>query len=189
MSGKLPPGTRLVIDRIANDLNISAIPVREALTQLEKEGLVEIKPHAGAIVTDIPKSAIEEIFALLEALETASCRLGIQKLSPEDLSELTQIAENMEEAKTSEKWLTLNRNFHEALPRFSGLKRMEEQMIRVGEDWERLRRLRFSDHKGEDLKQANKQHRDFLKALKEKDFEKAEQVIRLHNREALKQYM
>nr|MDA3874971.1 GntR family transcriptional regulator [Kiritimatiellia bacterium] len=80
MSGELQPGTRLVIDKIALDFEVSAIPVREALGQLEKEGLVVIRPHAGAVVTDIPESAIEEIFAMLEVLETVSCRLGIEKL-------------------------------------------------------------------------------------------------------------
>ena len=189
MNGALRPGSRLVIDRIATDLEVSAIPVREALSQLEKEGLVEIKPHAGAIVTDIPESAIEEIFALLEALESASCRLGMHKLSDESLQQLSAIADKMESTPHAEQWLTLNRQFHQSLPSLAGLPRMEELMIRVGEDWERLRRLRFADKKGEDYKRANQQHREFLQTLERKDLVAAEDIIRRHNREALGLYM
>lgn len=188
MTGRLRPGARLVIDRIAAELEISAIPVREALSQLEKERLVEIKPHAGAIVTDIPESAIEEIFALLEALETAACRLGIKKLDDAALQVLKGIAEQMESTRDAEHWLMLNRHFHESLPRLAGLPRMEEMMIRVGEDWERLRRLRFADRKGEDLQHANQQHREFLEALEHRNLAAAEAVIQKHNREALAQY-
>ncbi|MGA0334075.1 MAG: GntR family transcriptional regulator [Kiritimatiellia bacterium] len=189
MAGQLKPGSRLVIDKIAMNLDVSAIPVREALSQLEKEGLVVIRPHAGAVVTDIPESAIEEIFALLEALETVSCRLGIRRLTPEHLARLRRISQSMDEAPGQEQWLTLNREFHQALPALAGLPRLEDQMIRVGEDWERLRRLRFSDRKGEDFQRANLQHREFVQALEEQDLERAEQMIRLHNREALAQYI
>ncbi|WFB37238.1 GntR family transcriptional regulator [Kiritimatiellota bacterium B12222] len=189
MSGALPPSTRLVIDKIAAELEVSAIPVREALSQLEKEGLVEIRPHAGAIVTDIPESAVEEIFALLEVLETVSCRLGIKKLSHSALNTLTGLAIQMEATDDEEKWLTLNRSFHQSLPRLAGLPRIEEQMIRVGENWERLRRLRFADRQGEDLDRANQQHRAFLKALEEKDVETAEKLTQQHNREALGLYI
>lgn len=189
MNGNLPPGSRVVIDKVAADLEVSAIPVREALSQLEKEGLVVIKPHAGAVVTDIPESAIEEIFALLEALETASCRLGMEKLDTRALRKLQEVAERMESTEDAEQWLTLNRHFHESLPALAGLRRIEELTLRVGEDWERLRRLRFSDRKGEDSDRANRQHRQFLEALEQKDLDAAEAIIRKHNREALRQYI
>lgn len=189
MSGRLPPGKRLVIDRIAEELEVSAIPVREALTQLEKEGLVEIKPHAGAMVTDIPESAVEEIFALLEVLEIVSCRLGLKKLSDSAISHLSDVTDQMEGTCDPEKWLTLNRMFHQKLPRLAGLPRLEEQMIRVGEDWERLRRLRFTNRKGEDLQRANEQHRAFITALQKKDLQTAESIIRQHNQEALQLYI
>jgi DNA-binding GntR family transcriptional regulator len=189
MSGELQPGTRLVIDKIAVEFGISAIPIRESLGQLEKEGLVEIRPHAGAVVTDIPESAIEEIFAMLEVLETVSCRLGILKLDESALSSLENLVSQMEGCTHPEIWLKLNRNFHESLPGLAGLNRLEEQMVRVGEDWERLRRLRFSEHGGEDKARADRQHREFLLALKTQNLEAAIEVIQQHNREALRQYV
>ncbi|MEX2608265.1 MAG: GntR family transcriptional regulator [Kiritimatiellia bacterium] len=189
MSGQYQPGTRLVIDKIAVEFGISAIPIRESLGQLEKEGLVEIRPHAGAVVTDIPESAIVEIFAMLEVLETVSCRLGIEKLDASAVSVLENLVSQMEGCADPETWLTLNRNFHESLPRLAGLPRLEEQMVRVGEDWERLRRLRFSDHRGEDKARADRQHRAFLLMLKAKNLPGTVEVIQQHNREALQQYV
>jgi len=187
--GTLRPGERLVIDRLAEAHGVSAIPVREALSQLEREGLVEIRPHAGAVVTDIPASAVKEIFALLEAFETVSCRLGISKLTVKDFQFLHGLTKKMEKSKDLGTWLNLNRLFHESVPRLSGLPRLEEEMIRVGESWERLRRLRFSDHKGEDKARADRQHRQLLLALEHGEEEKALDIIRTHNREACKQYM
>lgn len=189
LSGDLKPGERLVIDRIAESHGVSAIPVREALSQLEREGFVEIRPHAGAVVSDIPASAIQEIFALLEAFETVTCRLGMSRLSEKDIGFLHDLAVNMEKTPDPHDWLNLNRLFHESVPRLAGLPRLEEQMIRVGESWERLRRLRFADHKGEDRSRANRQHLQLVKALQKGDEEKALEVIRNHNRGALQQYM
>lgn len=189
LTAQLKPGERLVIDRIAEAHQVSAIPVREALSQLEREGLVEIRPHAGAMVTDIPASAIQEIFALLEAMEVVSCRLGMSKLTANDLNFLKELADRMEETDDAEDWLNLNRLFHESVPRLAGLPRLEEQIVKVGESWKRLRRLRFSGRKGEDKARADRQHHELVEALEHKDEEAAIRVIQLHNREALNIYM
>ena len=189
LTAQLKPGERLVIDRIAEAHQVSAIPVREALSQLEREGLVEIRPHAGAMVTDIPASAIQEIFALLEAMEVVSCRLGMTRLTTNDLSFLKDLADKMEETEDAEDWLNLNRLFHESVPRLAGLPRLEEQIVKVGESWERLRRLRFAGRKGEDKARADRQHHELVEALTNRDEEAAIQVIQDHNREALNLYM
>ena len=67
LSGELAPNARLIIDELSRGMNVSAIPVREALQQLQSEGLVQIEPYVGARVSDIHQGFIEEIFALLEA--------------------------------------------------------------------------------------------------------------------------
>ena len=189
MTGTLQPGERLVIDRIAEAHGVSAIPVREALSQLEREGLVQIRPHAGAVVSDIPASAVREIFALLEAFEIVSCRLGMNQLTEKDFRFLHDLAEQMKETDDPDEWLNLNRLFHESVPRLAGLPRIEEQMVRVGESWERLRRLRFADHKGEDKARADRQHVQLVRALEKADEDQALEIIRKHNREALQPYL
>ncbi len=189
MEGDLKPGDRLVIDQLAIQLGMSSIPVREALSQLEAEGLVEIRPHAGAVVTDLPIQAIEEIFALLEAFEIVACRLGRGRLTQNDIAEMESLMDAMDHAADEGEWLRLNRRFHEALPRLAGLKRLEEQLIRVGEDWERLRRLRFGDFPGENLESANLEHREFLKALRAGNQKQMSALIQKHNQGALNRYL
>ena len=141
------------------------------------------------MVTDIPASAIQEIFALLEAMEVVSCRLGMTRLTTNDLSFLKDLADKMEETEDAEDWLNLNRLFHESVPRLAGLPRLEEQIVKVGESWERLRRLRFAGRKGEDKARADRQHHELVEALTNRDEEAAIQVIQDHNREALNLYM
>ena len=69
LEGELAPGLRLITDELSARLNVSPIPVREALQQLQYEGFVTIEPFIGATVTEIHTGLIHEIFALLEALE------------------------------------------------------------------------------------------------------------------------
>ena len=84
--GAFRPGERLVIDELASQFGASAIPVREALQQLQAEGLVTIQPYVGATVTAIEAGLIIEIFELLEALELisgrAACRQRGSGLAP-----------------------------------------------------------------------------------------------------------
>src|SRR5690242_5219433 len=78
IKGAFKPGARLVIDELAAHFGTSAIPVREALQQLQAEGLVIIQPYAGATVTLIEANLIVEIFELLEAFELISGRAACQ---------------------------------------------------------------------------------------------------------------
>ncbi|WP_180247618.1 GntR family transcriptional regulator [Bacillus sp. AFS031507] len=71
LNGTLKKGDRLIQEEWTERLEVSRIPFREALTQLQMEGLVELIPHKGAIVTPITRDDIEEIYhtrALLEGL-------------------------------------------------------------------------------------------------------------------------
>ena len=77
VGGQYLPGQKLVIDEMAAQFGISAIPIREALQQLQADGLVKIEPHVGATVTPIESNLVEEIFDLLEALELMSARRAV----------------------------------------------------------------------------------------------------------------
>lgn len=189
MSNSLVPGSRLIIDQIATELGISAIPVREALGLLERESLITIRPHAGATVADIPPQAIGEIFGLLESAEACACELVGHHISEEVLGELERLARRMEGAQKASVWTRLNREFHETIPRLMNLPRIEDLLVRTGEEWERLRSLRFAEGKEEDYSVLNAEHREFIDLLGAG--ERAAQVrwVRRHNRHALKRYV
>ena len=113
-SGVLLPGQRIVVNRVANDIGTSAIPVREALVRLESERLVTIRPHIGAIVALITKTTVLETLENLAVLEGYATRLAHQR-APEILAELEAADAAMLAAIAEEDWETFsarNRSFH-----------------------------------------------------------------------------
>jgi DNA-binding GntR family transcriptional regulator len=188
MEGRWRPGDRLVIDRLARELEMSAIPVREALGQLAQEGLLELRPHAGAVVSDVSTSAIREIFFLLESLEQTACRLLTDEHRAEVIFKLEGLADQMEGSVESDAWLRHNRAFHEVIPQVCGLTLLLGLITRVGEEWERLRLLRFSETLAEDEKSANREHREFIALVEEGDLAGQLTWITRHNHRSLERY-
>src|ERR671934_2934329 len=74
----LAPGHRLLIDELARRLDVSAIPVREALQLLQSEGLVTNVPHVGATVSPISRQSIDEVFLIMESLEMVATRVAAE---------------------------------------------------------------------------------------------------------------
>lgn len=88
ISGKLKPGQRLMEYEIANSLNISKTPIREALRELSKEGLVIHESRKRLTVVDFTEKDIREILTLRAELEAIALRLAIPLFSPDDYREL-----------------------------------------------------------------------------------------------------
>lgn len=72
--GRLPPGTPLEEVGIAARFAVSRTPIREALRQLERSGLVEARPHRGALVRDVPEQQLDDMFAVMAELEAVCAR-------------------------------------------------------------------------------------------------------------------
>ncbi|MEX4004451.1 GntR family transcriptional regulator [Paraburkholderia sp. EG285A] len=118
MVGEFAEGFQLKQDALATEFGISRIPLREALVQLESEGLVEILPHKGAIVSKLSGDELIELFELRSLLEPMLLKLSIPKLTAQDFEELDRIlaefAKELQGRKT-ERWGDLNTRFHEIL--------------------------------------------------------------------------
>ena len=188
LDGRLAPGTRLVIDDLARQFSVSAIPVREALQVLRAERLINITPHTGAVVTGLDREAVPEIFALLEGIETATFRLAAERATAEDLAELDDLLKIMESTVDDQRWAELNSRFHGRIPAIAHMPRAQEALDRVTVDWERLRRWFFRDHPRPDRAPANAEHRAMVDALRRKDVEGLDRLVRAHNRSALAHY-
>lgn len=76
--GSYPPGTRLRLDRLASDLDVSRVPLREAFRELVAEGLVEVYPHRGAVVSPLHQQELEDCFRLLETLEVMAAERTVR---------------------------------------------------------------------------------------------------------------
>ena len=85
--GEIAEGAQLRQDVIARQYQVSRIPVREALRQLDAEGLITIVPNRGAIVPALSPHDIEELFAIRALLEPEVLKLSIPRLTPADLGE------------------------------------------------------------------------------------------------------
>ncbi|MEK7413477.1 MAG: GntR family transcriptional regulator [Planctomycetota bacterium] len=192
MSGKLTPGTHLVIDEVARRLGLSAIPVREALQTLQSDRLVELRPHVGAIVTDIDTDAVREIFTLLECLEIAAFRLAVEHVTNLDLAGLRNLQTKMESAAKSDddaRWVELNRRFHGQVPLIARAPRIAEMIERVSSDWVRLRHLRFTETEHPHVAESHRQHLAMIDALADRNVDALIALTQQHNRDALAVYL
>lgn len=119
LNGTLKKGDRLIQEEWAERLDVSRMPIREALTQLQIEGLVEMVPHKGAIVTPITRDNIEEIYYTRSILEGLAVEKSLPFLTDEDKNQLKKILIQMEELQlsdeTNEQYIQLNASFHETL--------------------------------------------------------------------------
>src|SRR5271167_1083724 len=89
-SGRLPPGQRIGQVQVARELGVSQTTVREALTILEHEGLVDREANQGAVVRQLSREDIEEIVTLRANLEAMAIRRLIRQANPEHLEELQE---------------------------------------------------------------------------------------------------
>jgi DNA-binding GntR family transcriptional regulator len=120
LSGAYGPGYRLVIDTLAAELGVSAVPVREAIRRLEAEGLVVYRPNAGAQVAPAEPGLFDEEMSVLAVLEGYATALAAPHIDIPEIAELRAINEEMVEAMERIDALAfgrLNHDFHAAVHR------------------------------------------------------------------------
>lgn len=191
MDGSLLPGQTLVIDSLAKEFGVSIIPVREALRQLQAERLVCITPHTGVQVVDVRVEDLQEIFALLTALETAAIDTAIAKATEADFTRMDDCLARLSAAAStsdSEGFTAANREFHLLPCQIAGFDRVREELTRVFAEWERLHRQAFRNAASPDPQQANREHRAMVQAYRKGDGEKLRELLVRHNQKALHHY-
>lgn len=121
LTGKYRPGDRLNESQIARELNISRIPVREALSQLQEQGLVQNRERRGMFVTQMGPQEVEHMFCLRLLLEGEVVRLARTHMRPDVRAELEGIMAKMEawDGDLLES-AALDLQFHRTLSRSSG---------------------------------------------------------------------
>jgi DNA-binding GntR family transcriptional regulator len=119
MRGEIQEGEQLRQEAIAADLQVSPIPVREALRQLEAEGLIKIIAHRGAVVSSLSSDDIEELFDIRALLECEVLRLSIPNLTQTDFEKAEEILKAYEKLLWMKgdvcSWGRLNSQFHAVL--------------------------------------------------------------------------
>jgi DNA-binding GntR family transcriptional regulator len=182
LRGQIKAGEQLRQHAIAAELHVSRIPVREALRQLEAEGLVTIIDHRGAVVSGLSPEEILEMFEIRMLLESHLLRLSVPQLTDEDLKRSERTLKEYEQALKKKSnvanWGERNWRFHSSLYAAASRPRCLSIATNIHNNADRYVRLHLFLVK--ETKQANEEHREILKLCQKRDVEKACRALEKH---------
>lgn len=181
LRGDYPEGEPLRQDALADDLGVSRIPVREALRQLEAEGLVTFSPHRGAVVSSLSLDEIDELFELRAEIECELLRRAMPKMTKDQLDRATDVLDEFQDALRAgeaTRWGPLNWHFHAALYAPANRNLTMGVLQRLHQHSDRYFRMQLAlTHRGA---RANEEHRAILDAVRAKDINTASQLMSAH---------
>lgn len=151
LDGTYPAGAQLRQDALAATFKVSRIPIREALFQLDAEGLVRIVPQKGAIVSELSADEINDVFGLRILLEPRLLARSIPHLGREDFAGLEEMQRQMVAATAAQdlsRWGQLNAEFHMALYGHAGQPRSLAIVHALLQSSDRYTRVQLSDTAG-----------------------------------------
>ncbi|MDR3564625.1 MAG: GntR family transcriptional regulator [Negativicutes bacterium] len=169
MEGELEPGTHLIIKQIATDYGISDIPVREALKELNAEGLVETIPHVGSRVKSFSIEYIKDMLEMREYLEPFAAELAAVNADDDVIKRLEDYyAESAKaiEANDIQKYGEINKNFHHLIIQASGNQILINSIFDLIESEKRMRMV-FQIFP-EIIKDSLSEHYEMITFIKEK---------------------
>lgn len=180
--GEIPEGAQLRQDAIATQYQVSRIPVREALRQLDAEGLIAIVPNRGAIVPALSPADIEELFSIRSLLEPEVLKLSIPHLTDEDFLEADNVLRTyVRELRRQEHvsaWGRLNWQFHSILYSRANQPRFMAIIRNVNNSGERYTRLQLYLTHG--VTRANEEHHQILELCRQRNVTSACDLLREH---------
>src|SRR3984957_11012747 len=112
LSGEMRPGMRIRQELLAAKFGASRIPVREALKQLENEGLVGLAPNRGAWIADVNSEESIEVYKIREVVEPLAIFESVPNLTEADIAALEATVRDLERVSTVEEYIQLDRQFH-----------------------------------------------------------------------------
>lgn len=178
IAGHLAEDEPIRQDEIAGLFNVSKIPVREALKQLEAEGLVEFKKNRGATVTRISDEELAQIFEVRVMLETKLIKLAVPNMTKETYKKAEEICNQFVDTMDIGSWTLLNWQLHACLYEPAQRPYMLSLIRSIYDKIERYLRLQMNVSSGKD--KANEEHIEIVNACKNGDAELAANLIEQH---------
>ena len=187
LSGRFRPGERLAEEHLAEELGVSRTPVREALHKLEQDGLIEPLESRGFCIPYDSLEEVEDLFDLRTVLEGYALRVICERITDEQLKRLEEMigeSDNALDRGRLDEVFQWNTQFHDTLHAMVAHKRrfhslivnMRKYVLRYRKDT-----LQYLDGG----QRASEGHRQILLALKLKDPEICERVMRIHIRQSM----
>ena len=181
VSGALHFGERITMDALSSRYGVSHMPVREALRELQGEGLVQIEPNRGARVRSIDSSFVENLFEIRTALEVMLVRRAAVRCTPGDIAELQAIEDTLEQLISAGDHALVvaeNRRFHQAINRCAA---NVDALPIVDKHWMLLAALWRHYGYGEDrFSGVANDHQNLIQALAARDQEAAAMIMGAH---------
>lgn len=190
LEAEIPPLDRLVIADLAGRLGVSSIPVREALTKLQADGLVVIEPYIGARVTGLSAEAIDEIFHHLESLEGYTTRVACRKASPDQLSAIEAMLREMDTlVHEPARWSAKNADLHQLISDIADAPVAKALLGPVLDHWYRLSHYYMRDVFAERIRDAQADHWELFAAMSNGACDEVAAIVSNHNRRARHDYL
>jgi DNA-binding GntR family transcriptional regulator len=182
LAGELPPGSRIGQEELAARFSVSRIPVRGALSRLESDGLVVLKPSSGAWVAKVDLADCLEIYMIRERLEPLALSQSIPNMSDDTIDLLARLAEDMAASPDTETFLKLDRTFHLASYRDTGMKQLLAMIERFWNTTQHYRRA-FTTLLGRERNWIiHAEHRLIVDAIRRRDADGAAHLLTEHIR-------
>lgn len=181
LSGLYRENDELRENTIAQELGVSRTPVREALRQLELEGLVTIIPNKGAYVTGITNKDARDIYIIRSYLEGLCARWACDNITQEQLDGLEEIlylSDFHAQREHHEQLVELDNKFHELIYEASGSKILRHVLSDFHHYVERIRKITLS--RPSRASKSNEEHKAIMEAIKNRDGELAEKLAHEH---------
>ena len=180
-SGELAPGTRLNEVELCNEMGVSRTPLREAIRSLATEGLVELQPNRGAIVSVVSSEDVTEILPIMASLEGLGGRLAAVNMEREKILQVRNIHNQMIGHYSNgavDDYFETNRLIHELITEGSGNQTLVDTINNLSA---KVRRARFSAHMTqESWAKAVAEHEEMIDALESRDSNRLESVLIQH---------
>lgn len=181
LTGEMKPGHKIVEQELCRKYGVSRTPIREALRQLEADGLVENILNRGAFVIGMSDQDYEDMFELRKAYEVQAVKWAIERINEEEMERLEETFEFMEfytMRNDIDKMLVINTEFHHVIYEASG-NRMLQKMLSSYQN--------FLKYKGPEAVHSNsylptvlEEHRAIFKAFKDEDPKEGALAMEIH---------
>ncbi|SNT62111.1 transcriptional regulator, GntR family [Actinomadura meyerae] len=180
-SGELEPGARVRQETVAAELGVSRIPVREALRQLESEGLVVIVPNSGAKVAVLDFEEYTEIYKMRERLEPLAFSESVGRLTGEQRDDIARLLAELEAVTgDGQAYLEGDRRFHLACYAGVPTPRLLKMIVDFWNTTQRYRRILIGTFSRDDYELNNFEHRLIAEAALNGSTRRGEDLIRMH---------
>ncbi len=181
INGEMAPGSRIIENRLANSLGISRTPVREAIHKLDRAGFLKRLSRGGFTVVSLTRDDIEEAFGIRSILESYAARLATIKHKEEDLKPLEDLSKEYQSCLDKgqiDELYRINTKFHDMLSALSGSPKLIKMIVDLKDQIYRFRMMMLSEDGL--IRVTDKDHQKILKALKMRDPDRVESLVKEH---------